>query len=737
MIKYYEFQDRVVDWLYETSATEGTKQTMVVNAPTGSGKTIILLKYIDKYLVNHEKDTAFIWLCPGKGDLEEQSRDRMRQFMPSRITKDLFDALVSGFEAGSTTFINWERVTKKGNKAITAGERKNLFERIAEAQRQGIQFIIIVDEEHSNNTAKARNIIDAFAAKHIVRVSATTVASNNVELYEVDEQDVINEGLITSAISVNEGIESGVSQFDNILLELADKKRTQILAEYNKIGKKIRPLVLIQFPNGSPEKIEEVENKLREMGYSRENKMVAAWLSGDKKDIPDDLTDNDGQLAFLFIKQAINTGWDCPRAKILVKLREGGDEAFQIQTIGRIRRMPEGKHYDNTILDMCYVYTFDTEYKKGLLAGLDKAYVPRRLFLKDKCKDVRLTKELRDLDSGTIDMRSTYNRIYQYFKKIYELDSKVSLNKQKLQAKGYKFDKEILGSIASGVVVHSNELENLSNNIDTRTKVNTHVHGMVLRHTLDEFKHILGIEASATRKIMERLFCFKEKNKDKILTLSLPDFYAFIINNAHEIKETLRGVAAEVYAQNTLIITKKSQFAIPIEEFYHFDEDERYIIEYQSNAYKEYNSGYVTANCRKSDPEIMFEQYCEDNKEIIDWVYKNGDSGQQYLSVVYHMGIRTSQRLFYPDYVVKMKNGTTWIIETKGGQKGDQDNNIDKQVVNKFNAFKRYAEECGIQWGFVRPMNHKLYLNNTEYVADMHSEKWVLMDKVFRNTNAQ
>lgn len=729
MIRQYDFQDKAVEWLYDTASSPMTKQTMVMKAPTGAGKTVILLQFIDKYLRDHERNTAFIWLCPGKGDLEEQSRNRMRQFYPNRVTKDLFDVLTSGFEAGSTSFINWERVTKKDNKAITMGEKKNLYDQIAQAHRNGTEFIIIIDEEHSNNTSKASDIIDKFAAKHIVRVSATTVANRNVEMYEIDEQDVINEGLISTAISVNEGAETGIEQLDSVLIELADAKRQEILKAYKSLGKNIRPLVLIQFPNGSPEKIEEVENKLREMKYTRENGMVAAWLSGDKKDIPDDLTANNSQLSFLFIKQAINTGWDCPRAKILVKLREGGNEAFQIQTIGRIRRMPEGHHYDNSVLDMCYVYTFDEQYKSELLAGLDKAYVPRRLFLKEKCRDLTLTKELRDMDGGSIDMRSTYNQIYQYYVKQYNLDSKVSINQQKLKARGYRFDKQVLGSMSSGIVTRSDDLEKLKGNIETKTTVNTHIHGMELRHTIDEFKHILGIEAGATRAIMERLFCFKEKNKYKILNLSLPDFYAFIINNAPLIKEDLRGVASEVYSQDKLLFVKTAPFSLPTEDFYHFDETVKRLIEYQSNAYKAYNSGYVTTNCKKSDPEIMFEQFCESHRYEIDWVYKNGDSGQQYLSVVYHTGIRASQRLFYPDYILRMKDGTVWIIEAKGGQKGSQDNNIDRQVVNKFNAFKRYASEYNIRWGFVRPYNHSLYLNNSDYVSDMNDDRWVPLDE--------
>ena len=43
-----------------------------------------------------------------------------------------------------------------------------------------------------------------------------------------------------------------------------------------------------------------------------------------------------------------------------------------------------------------------------------------------------------------------------------------------------------------------------------------------------------------------------------------------------------------------------------------------------------------------------------------------GDTGQQFFSIVYQAG--NKQRLFYPDYIVKLKNEEVWIIETKGGE---------------------------------------------------------------------
>ena len=155
----FDFQEQAAIQLIDLCTDSRSKQTIVMKAPTGSGKTIMLIDFVDEYLNKVNSNAAFIWLCPGKGDLEEQSRQKMRKFAPHLNTQNLFDALQNGFEPESTTFINWELVTKKGNTAIRDSERKNLFDRIADAHRKGIAFIVIIDEEHSNNTAKARTTV--------------------------------------------------------------------------------------------------------------------------------------------------------------------------------------------------------------------------------------------------------------------------------------------------------------------------------------------------------------------------------------------------------------------------------------------------------------------------------------------------------------------------------------------------------------------------------------------------
>lgn len=732
-LNLFDFQEKAVLKLLDLSTDSNSKQTMVMKAPTGAGKTIILIGYVDEYLNNVNSNTAVIWLCPGKGDLEEQSRQKMISAAPHRKTQNLFDALQNGFEPESTTFINWELVTKRGNTAIKDSERKNLFDRIADAHRGNMDFIVIIDEEHSNNTAKAKAIIDAFAAKHIIRVSATAIKNNRYELFEVDELDVIDEGLITKALYVNEGVEDNIeiSNDYDYLLELADAKRKAIAQRYVDVlpaGKIVRPLVLIQFPNGQPETIKAVESKLESMGYTYDNGMVSIWMSEDKKDLTDNLTDNDGTPVFLLMKQAISTGWDCPRAKILVKLREGMSEQFEIQTIGRIRRMPEARHYDDDLLDFCYVYTFDETYKAGLLSSMDKAYETRRLFLKDKCKTFTLTKELRDLDANGLGEREVLNKIYDHLIAKYHLGADKKNNQLILTGHGFVFGNEILGQALHGQFVKTDMVIESNAYFTTRQRVNTHEHGMQLLHSVDSIKTAIGMQTAKVKTILERLFRKGGSHKTKLLSLDTAEFYAFVINNVHLLKEDFRAVTSSMAQQQTLTIPKTAPFHIPEQDFFKYDPGVKNEIEYLSNAYHEYTSGYATSVVR-STSEMLFEQYCE-KRDDIEWIYKNGDSGQQYFSIVYQDGIQ-HQWLFYADYIVMKKDGTVWVIETKGGESKGKDKNIDVQIENKFNAFKLYAAEHGLHWGFVRDKDNFLYINNTKFAIDMADEHWQPIDDAF------
>ena len=250
----------------------------------------------------------------------------------------------------------------------------------------------LVFEEHTAN-----EYVSNIQPVHVLRISATPVSKgDHTEIIKDDE--VISAGLIATGISINEGVSAAIQENNNLdddlmLLELADKKRKEIQKQYDDLNLKIRPLVLIQFPNGSDEWIKRVKDTLDDMGYSENSGLVASWFSGDHPDNPEEIKKLNGQYSFLLFKQAIATGWDCPRAKILVKLREGGTERFNIQTVGRIRRMPLREHYDIDLIDNCYLYTLDSKFQEGLTSGLSDSFYTYQYKRKFTAPALQLTKK--------------------------------------------------------------------------------------------------------------------------------------------------------------------------------------------------------------------------------------------------------------------------------------------------------------------------------------------------------
>ncbi len=730
----FEFQEKASNFLLETTLRVDSKQNVVLKAPTGAGKTILLLDYIDKYL-HANKNAAFVWLCPGKGNLEEQSMKKMQKYLPLRVVNSLFDSLLHGFSAQSTTFINWELVTKKGNTAISDTEKKNLFDRIAEAHRNDIHFVIIIDEEHSNDTKKAQAIINSFAAKNIVRVSATTKANKLCEFYEIPEIDVITSGLITKAIYINEDVDPNKHIDDhNYLIDLALKKREQIASAYREDDRKIRPLIIVQFPNSSSDLIKDVEKHLESLGYTYENKLLAKWMDTSKENI-ESIEEHDADPVVLLIKQAIATGWDCPRAKILVKLRENMDEAFSIQTIGRIRRMPEQRHYDNELLDHCYLFTFDKEYTIGLKESLRDAFDVKRTFLKNKCKTFELKKQLRDQNYIEVDERIVLNKIADYLIKTYDLTNNYQENETKLIAAGYRFDEGILMTIVKGKFVVTSSLLESDNTrrISTLVDIDLHRHTIDLSNSIEDIGKSISFPKQKSKVVLERLFRSNSKYAKKILSLSIENYYSFIINNRKQLKDDFRKVAALAHKQMKLNLTPTIvPFKLPEQELYRHDSFDEDIVEMLTNAYEEYPSSTLVPGLR-STPERLFERYCENN-DSVEWVYRNGDTGQQYFSIIYTTGIN-KQMLFYPDYIVKLKNGDVWIIETKGGEDwAGNDRNIDKYAEIKFEALRDYTTEHNLKFGFVREKPFKdqltLFLNNTEY-SDGMNEYWKPLSDFF------
>ncbi len=752
----FDFQRDASEWLLNQTTLAANNETLIVKAPTGSGKTIILLDFIDRYLDYTSNKTSFVWFSIGAGELEEQSKEKLDKLLPNRNSKTLSDTLRVGFEGNDITFINWEAVNRTSNRATRLSEAKNIIDRITEAHKNDIDFILIVDEEHRSNTNISAEFMAYFSAKSIIRVSATPIKNDAAKRYEIPEHEVISSGLITRAMYVNDEVsndfETDMMAEHAYLIDLAIKKRIQIQDEYNKLNKKIRPLVIIQFPDSSSEYIEEVEQLLIKRGYSYENGLLAKWLSEEKINLSG-IEKNNASPLFLIWKQALSTGWDCPRAKILVKLRAKGGDSFEIQTIGRIRRMPEARHYNNDLLDNCFMYTLDEEWKENVLKD-EMAFERHTLNIKDEGRELNLIREVRDPSSSILGERDVRSILSYYLVSKYKLrmGSRLPIelkaeNKEKLENDGWKFGTKITYRYLQGKFVRTSDLISAdSSNYRFNTQhVNTHEHGRDVMHIINELHRVIPVSDSVIRAILKTLFHREQyRRQDNLLALDNREWYAFIINNRERLKEVFHEIKAQdfseysKYKQSFLELDlggldferpkfKEKNFKIPLSEKYSVKSIAEKKEVYEKNIYHGYPKNIVHG----SKIEKEFEDYCETSSNV-EWIYKNGDKGDRYFSIGYSILVKKAS-LFYPDYILKMKNGDVWIIETKGGEVSGRDNNLDEMAQKKFKALKEYIQRHpNLKWGFVRDREHRLYLNNTEWSDNMiASSSWEPIERFF------
>ena len=722
-----EFQLAAVKSLFE--AMDKPARDIILKSPTGSGKTIILTYFMHQYIQSFPK-TVFVWLTPGKGNLEEQSKAKMDKYIHASQTKLLSDVMTSGFEENDSCFINWEKLTKKGNNALKDSERTNFIEHIQHALNDGIRFIIIVDESHQNNTIKADEIIQYFHTDKIIRCSATPKGIAKAEIIEIPEEDVIAAGLIKKMLVINQDFPQTIETDDQtaFLLEKALLKQRELRAAFLQNDTDINPLIVIQIPNKSETLQDGVERYLETQGLTYENGQLAVWLSDQHENL-EGIDKPNAVSSAVIIKQAVATGWDCPRAHILVKLRDNMDETFEIQTIGRIRRMPEAKHYQSDLLDSCYLYTLDEKFTAGVKLALDKGALNAcTLFLKNEHKDVMLISEQRTMITSTRNPQKALQAVVSYAQKELGVGTDKTENRTRLQTAGYEMSENIVKHTLSGETATLDFAAADMNTIAVTEKLNTHKHGRDYHHEIGKIGMEIGMEYSYMNTIIRKLFDKNFKYSRKILALEPREVYAFVLNNADRLRHLVREAMAYELAQLQLEIKQKSyyEFRIPQSCLFTYNGDAKTQLIMKKNVYQ----NYLSSAAPRSVPEVKFEKFCE-RSDSVEWWYKNGDKGNEYFSIVY-VDNSNRQKLFYPDYIISV-NGELWIIETKGGfDRSGNSQDIDLYTPKKFGVLKAYLDEHGLKGGIVRndATTDELCICMYHYSDDIGSNDWQVLESV-------
>jgi len=379
------YQENAIDELLTKAkrllSYSGSKK-LVFKSPTGSGKTIMMAEFLKQLVDDREirQSLGFIWTAPRQ--LHIQSREKLENyFETSRVLKcsyfeDLDDRKINENEI---LFFNWESINRADNIYIRDNEQEfNLSKVLERAKEEGRELILVIDEAHHHATSDiSQGLIQMIGPKLTIEVTATpaTVTDEDEKVF-VQLDDVKKEGMIKKAVILNDDFDNFIREgkiktqklsggSEELVIDVALKKRQELVREFKKEGVDVNPLVLIQLPDRKTsledrirERVESILKNKYKISTEKDNNKLAIWLSGEHIN-KENVEKQDSEVEVLIFKQAIALGWDCPRAQILVLFRQWHSPIFSIQTVGRIMRMPEPDrgHYESEFLNYGYIYT--------------------------------------------------------------------------------------------------------------------------------------------------------------------------------------------------------------------------------------------------------------------------------------------------------------------------------------------------------------------------------------------
>jgi type III restriction enzyme len=406
------------------SVAKGKPQAVILSAPTGSGKTITLAEVIDLILgggdgIPARPQTTFLWLSDSP-ELNVQSANKLLgacDFLPYhkmiRIESDVFDD--EYLQPGYVYFINTQLLGKDKLLTKESGDRRKFtfWQTIARTiERAPEDFILVIDEAHRGATANDKNrttIMQKFIVGSesdglppvplVLGMSATpqrftTLLGNTNRTQRpinISTDDVRSSGLLKDWIVVKHPRTAVAG--DLTLLESATKswkqftKLWETYCTQEKEKEIMRPILVVQIEDGSgnvltrtllDDVVRVIERHSGPLGLNeivhclQDQTDIEAGGRIIRKVEASRVQESQDVKVVLF-KTALSTGWDCPRAEVMMSFRRAQDQTSIAQLVGRMIRTPLARRIGtNEVLDTVELYLphYDADALEAVLERL-------------------------------------------------------------------------------------------------------------------------------------------------------------------------------------------------------------------------------------------------------------------------------------------------------------------------------------------------------------------------------
>lgn len=412
-IELFPFQKTALARLRQSAATAlgnyqstHTPQVVSYTAPTGAGKTIVMSALIEDIYYGNElypeqPEAIFIWLSDSP-QLNEQSRlkidlkaDKIRLNQCVVISDEAFD--MEMLEDGNIYFLNTQKLSKSSNLTKHSdGRQYTIWETLSNTVREkGDRLYFIIDEAHrgahsakdlTKNTTIMQKFLKGSEADRlppmpvVIGMTATPQRFNRLaegiqsttHYVRTTADEVRASGLLKDRIIITYPEHSGN---DMAVLQAATDEWQQKCQHwyqycYEQHYGQVNPIIVIQVQNGSGNQISATD--LNDCLHIIEERMGDRFLEGQVVhafgegtptiqigglDVPycePSRIADDKRIKVVFFKETLTTGWDCPRAEVMMSFRRAVDHTYIAQLLGRMVRTPTQQHInvDETLNDV-------------------------------------------------------------------------------------------------------------------------------------------------------------------------------------------------------------------------------------------------------------------------------------------------------------------------------------------------------------------------------------------------
>ena len=420
-----EAADKLIDKMQKMQKhwhEDNELSSVSLTAPTGAGKTVICAAIVEALFMGNDRigndpKAVVLWVSDNPS-LNEQTKNRFAaaaDLLNKEIDMVIIDADFAKshkvLEPHHVYFLNRQRLVGNLGKSSEGG--RTFWDVLTDTiQNDDINLYMMIDEAHrglgtGNNKPTSDNENKTIYAKLIdgqkglnpsmpvvVGISATIdrwkramgnreEERNAVAPVKVLTQKVRDAGIVKEVIELRSPKVTTNAKHQDLVL--ACKKLAQMSQHWKTYCEKnqeraVVPLMVVQVEDRiSNDSLIDICKIIHEFLPDFDTTTCFANVFGEHEDfgndaymipyVPAEDIQDKPEIRVLFAKDAISTGWDCPRAEVLYSRRKRNDKTYIQQMLGRMIRTPLAKKIlSDDLLNsvMCYLPEYDAQSVKDV-----------------------------------------------------------------------------------------------------------------------------------------------------------------------------------------------------------------------------------------------------------------------------------------------------------------------------------------------------------------------------------